>query len=313
MNYIAIDGGTTNTRVALLCGAQMIDAVKIPFGAKAAIGNRERLQEEIASAIQKLRTRHPEVQVSQALACGMLTSEFGLMEIPHVLLPAGLPELHNSMERTEMFGLPIAFVPGVKYKGQSYASTDVMRGEECELFGILAAYPQLAWESCVMVLPGSHSKHIYMNRERKIDKMITCMTGEMIFALSQHTVLKSAIDLGMEALSEDYLRKGYEMSREAGLNAALMKVRILKNMFQATDVQCYSFFMGAVLQPEIDLLRNGERDTIVLAGKRQIREAMKLLLTDYSKKQLIVVNDETVDASVVYGMKQVFEYAAEQR
>ena len=50
-NYITIDGGTTNTRISLVCDGQIIDTKKYNIGARAGITDNPGLKETIKNGI----------------------------------------------------------------------------------------------------------------------------------------------------------------------------------------------------------------------------------------------------------------------
>ena len=56
----------------------------------------------------------------------------------------------------------------------------------------------------------------------------------------------------------------YDYCEHWGLNCALFKARILKNVFQCGPLEAYSFFAGAVLHDEVKSLLN-----IELAGQNE--------------------------------------------
>ena len=51
--YITIDGGTTNTRIALVRDRVIVDSIKLHVGARRGIENKELLVSEIKDAIEK--------------------------------------------------------------------------------------------------------------------------------------------------------------------------------------------------------------------------------------------------------------------
>ena len=69
----------------------------------------------------------------------MITSEFGLYNLPHITVPAGIKELYDAMKEVtipEISEIPFVFIPGVKVTGEGLHKTDMMRGEETELVGL---------------------------------------------------------------------------------------------------------------------------------------------------------------------------------
>ena len=139
--YITIDGGTTNTRVNIVKDRQIIDTRKIARGAKAGIDDKNGLKVALKDAIRDLLDSNSiqEKEVIRILASGMITSEFGLYELPHLTAPAGIKELHDSMAEVsfpEISPIPFVFVRGIKVNSDNLCDFDMMRGEETELVGI---------------------------------------------------------------------------------------------------------------------------------------------------------------------------------
>lgn len=305
--YITIDGGTTSTRVNYLRNGEILDTIKLDIGARASIGNRDRYISAIKDAIYKIILRNKVLKIERILASGMITCEFGLCNLPHVNVPAGKKELHEAMHETiikEISDIPFVFMRGVKIVGEDIDDCDMMRGEETELMGII----QEKYGECIYVLPGSHSKIIKTDKRGRIIFFSTMMTGEMIASLSQGTILKDAVDLGVDTIHREYLLKGYEYAESAGMNKALFKVRILKNIFSCSKEEVYSFFMGIVLCDEILNIIKEDTKTIVLGGKEQIKRAMALILKEKTNKNIIELDEKTVSYSTSIGMVKIYEY-----
>lgn len=309
-NYITIDGGTTNTRVALAAEGRVIDTRKISLGNKDCVDGNGPFKEALKEAIAAILAENSlcEKDIEAIIASGMITSEYGLMEVKHITAPAGIKELHEAMvkaEFPEISGLPVWFIPGVKTEPAYLADTDIMRGEETEMMGLMHEdFIDYAW-----VLPGSHSKHIFLDSEGRIEKFRTMMTGEMIAAMAQNTILKGSVRLDLMGFNAPFLIMGYDFCRENGLNSALFKVRILKNVFGRNDLEVYSFFLGAVLAQEIAALIDCGRKGVVLGGKSQIRSAMSYILKFKTKMDIVNVDDEIVDSCVPMGAVKIFEYS----
>ena len=306
--YITIDGGTSSTRVNFLKNGEILDTVKLDIGARACIGNRKEYECKIKSAIDEIILRNKASGVERILASGMITSEFGLCNLPHINAPAGINELHKAMYQTvisEVSDIPFVFMRGVKLDGKDIDDCDMMRGEETELIGIM----QEKYGTCIYVFPGSHSKIIKTDRHGRIVSFSTTLTGEMIASLSQGTILKDAVDLSVtKKIHGEYLMKGYDYTVSAGINKALFKVRILKNIFNCSNEEVYSFFMGIVLCQEILNIVNEDAETVVLGGKEQIKKAMALILKEKTNKNIIELDEKTVDYSTSIGMVKIYEH-----
>ena len=306
--YITIDGGTTNTRLHLVRNKEIISTLKLSVGARKNIENPGLFKESIRDAIERLLKENnlTESDITRILASGMITSEFGLINLPHTEAPAGIRELHDTMKETvipEISSVPFVFMRGVKVIGDSLYNTDIMRGEETELMGMI----DLSYGKCIYILPGSHSKIIKVDNDGRITAFSTMLTGEMIASLSQNTILKDAVDLSDSSLNEEYLIKGYEYSKEYGINNALFKTRILKNIFACDKDETYSFFMGVMLCEEIEEIIKSDADSVALGGKAQIKEATAMILTKKCDKKIIVLDEKTVDSSTALGAVRIYE------
>ncbi len=306
-NYITIDGGTTNTRLTLVTDGQCVDTVRYNVGAKANADDNTLLKSAVKDGIFTLLDRNSltESNVTRVLASGMITSEFGLCRLDHIVAPAGIKELHETMHETafsDICTIPFVFIRGVKMEADRLENTDMMRGEETELFGLCEHL------NGVCILPGSHSKIIEVDEYNRISGFKTELTGEMIAALSQNTILKNTVDLSVEAFSEEYLLKGYNYCNEFGINEALFKVRVLGNLFNADKVQTYSFFMGVVLCAEINTVLKMNPQRVTVGGKKQIKEATVALLKAKTNAEIISVDDSIVDTSSAIGAVRIFEY-----
>lgn len=307
--YITVDGGTTSTRVNYLRGREILDTIKLDIGVRASIGNRDKYIRAIKDAIDEIVLRNKVSEIKRILASGMITCEFGLCELPHIKVPAGKKELHEAMHETiikEISDVPFVFISGVKIIGEDIDDCDMMRGEETELMGII----QEKYGECIYVLPGSHSKIIKTDKRGRIFSFSTMMTGEMIASLSQGTILKDAVDLRVDTIDREYLLKGYEYAQSAGINKALFKVRILKNILSCSNEEVYSFFMGIVLCDEILNIIEDETNTVVLGGKSQIKKAMALILREKTEKNIVELDEKTVDYSTSIGMVKIYEYTS---
>lgn len=306
--YIAIDGGTTNTRLALVENGKILKIVKINIGARICINDNSPLKNTIKEAIINLLDEFSltEKDVISVIASGMITSESGLFALKHIKAPAGITELHNAMQKMEFLdicSIPFWFIPGVITKDNDFLKTDMMRGEETEIFGLLTDDTQ----SYAFVLPGSHSKIITLDSQNRIDSCVTLLTGEMIFSLWNSTILKDSFSLDFEDFNAVFLEKGYDACLEFGINQAIFKTRILKNIFGASSYECYSYFLGVVLAEEIKTIKQTSKKGVVIGGKASLKLPMAHLIKTKTNLDVIALDDITSSATV-FGAIKIFEY-----
>ena len=304
--YITIDGGTTNTRLSLVVDSSVLQTVKFSVGARNCVEGNSLLKSAIKQGIEELLKNNSlrEGDIECIIASGMITSEFGLVNLPHIVAPISVVELHKTAYRTnfeDITTIPFVFIRGVKTVGADFSSVDMMRGEETELAGIFCG-------SGIYVLPGSHSKVISVDDNGRIVDFKTMFTGEMISALCDGTILKDAVVLDDYPMDFEYLKKGFLFSKSEGINAALFKTRVLKNLFGATDAQIYHFYMGIILCDEIGCILRQNPPKVIIGGKKNIKNLLSFLLTEYSNAEIICVPDNVVDVSSAIGAVKIYEY-----
>ncbi|MGC1548271.1 MAG: 2-dehydro-3-deoxygalactonokinase, partial [Rhodanobacter sp.] len=118
------------------------------------------------------------------LACGMVGSRQGWLEVPYLDLPADTSQLGSAIRSVRANdGLDVHIVPGLR----NPQGPDVMRGEETQLIGAMVLQPALAAHSS-WILPGTHSKWARVHEGAVVD-FCTLMTGELFALLQQHSIL----------------------------------------------------------------------------------------------------------------------------
>lgn len=307
-DYITIDGGTTNTRISLVENNAVIDTIKFNIGAKKGIDDNSILKTTIKNGIEEIlkKNKKKSCEIESIIASGMITSEYGLIELKHIIAPAGLNELHNGIYKTyltEISDIQFAFIPGIKTNTTNFEDADMMRGEETEIMGLTEKYGK----NGIYILPGSHSKIIAFDDKERISIIKTMLTGEMIYALASNTILKDCIDLSVNEFSPEYLIKGYEYSLEVGINSALFKVRILNNLFNHSEIEIYSFFLGVILSSEISVIKNSGFKKAIIGGKEILKQATAHILKEKTDIDVIVTQNSDTENCVALGAVKIYE------
>lgn len=171
---IAVDWGTTNRRVFVIDrqGA-VID--RFTDGA----GVLSIRPEEFPAVIAQLSERCGD---RPKLLAGMIGSNRGWIEAPYLDCPATLETLVRAL--VPVAGSDVRIVPGICDRNDGRA--DVMRGEEVQLFGALAA--GLIGPDQPTCHPGTHAKWARV-AQGALAAFRTVMTGEMFAILSKHSLL----------------------------------------------------------------------------------------------------------------------------
>ena len=198
--FIAVDWGTTNRRAYLIDGSgRRADEFEDPKGILSVP------QGGFPEAIGEIRQRLGDKPL---LLAGMVGSNRGWKEAPYVPCPAAIDDLVHALVRP---GKREAIVPGVSYVGSCRA--DVMRGEEVQLLGAVAA--GLVEPEALVCHPGTHNKWTVLHQGR-IQSFRTVMTGELFSLLKEHSILADL--LHGEVAANDVFK---EAARHAVFNEAL--------------------------------------------------------------------------------------------
>ena len=119
---ITIDGGTTNTRCILWNSSrQRIDEQKREVGVRntAIDGNNSKLKNAVKECLEQLLEDHSLTydNINHIIASGMITSDVGIVVVPHLTAPADLEQIARStvaIRLPEICPIPIHFIPGIK-------------------------------------------------------------------------------------------------------------------------------------------------------------------------------------------------------
>lgn len=309
--YIAtIDTGTSNTRVKLWNKGKIVSKSFAGVGVRdtAITGSKAKLyqgvREAIKTALEKIDMRASEVDLF--LASGMITSNVGLYEVPHVCAPAGIDELAKGMvsaQIDEVIDKPIWFVPGIKNQLKDInintcEEMDIMRGEETETIGIIE---NLKIEGpAVVVLPGSHSKFVSINESGQITGCLTTLAGELLSVITNNTILANALNNSfVEEINEELIIAGADYSKKVGLNRTLFTTRILDQFTTYSVNDKANFLLGAVLETDLFAVKNSRAirvspdQKVIIGGGNVSKIAFEILIKrdDYFTGKVYIVDD----------------------
>lgn len=190
-DWIAVDWGTTHLRAWAMVG----DSVRAEAKSDDGMGTLER--DGFEPALLRLIEPWLGQGKMSVVACGMVGARQGWHEAPYVAVPAKPCTLTPVEAVTMDPRLSVRIVPGLKQA----TPADVMRGEETQIAGFLAANKDF---DGVLCLPGTHAKWVRISAEEVVSFQ-TCMTGEMFQLLSESSVLRHSIapdDSDAEAFKE---------------------------------------------------------------------------------------------------------------
>lgn len=261
---LACDWGTTNLRAWTLDEAGGVIAERDFPGlgvAGLAAGEAERrFGDEVRPALS--------AEGLPTILCGMVGSNLGWTVAPYVDCPAGLDDLAAHL--TAVNGPDwVRMVPGVKGAGFN-GQGDVMRGEETQLFGWLAADPARRRGRRVVCHPGTHAKWMVVEDGRLV-RFVTAMTGELFAVLKAHSVLRSDAPADdMAAFDEGLASAGDGSALAARLFTARARVVGLGRSAESTPSYLSGLLIGADVAATPGLIGIAPDEPVDLLGDPEL-------------------------------------------
>lgn len=207
MKYAVIDCGTTNTRVYIVDREGKIIASgerRVGVRNTSMTGSKDTLRNGLCEAIEEAAANAKIAlkDISFAIASGMITSEIGLIELPHLIAPVGLEDLAAHAELVSgrqllPLDIPILFIRGIRNNYGENATlreirnVDFMRGEETQMVGIMDEF-DIHTPTNVIVL-SSHTKLIHINAEQKVTASLTSISGQLYEAVCSATMVGKSL------------------------------------------------------------------------------------------------------------------------
>ena len=269
---IALDTGTTNTRASLWEGKGRFVAVQrraVGVRDTVADGDNRRLKAAVRACMRELLLQQglTWADIDCVVASGMITSNAGLVEIPHLTAPVSKADLARGMRPVmlaDVCPLPIYFIPGVKNAGapvttENFEAMDIMRGEETETIALWEVLRERGpW---LIVLPGSHTKFVSVDAQGRITGCLTSITGELVAAVTGHTIIADAVRgelLRPENYDRERLLLGFDAAERTGLGRACFSARILSQLGGEPPEKLANYVLGACLQSDVAAIRGSK-------------------------------------------------------
>ena len=296
---IAIDWGTSSLRGYLLDTDGSVLAQR--RGSDGILACQGRFAEVLSSLIDGWD--------GPVLLSGMIGSRNGWVEQAYLPCPVDTAALAQAMRSYDdlLPGRTLWLVPGVSTgeRGVPDASTgdrrsvpdmsasarhsvpDVMRGEETQLVGLIAALGDGEHVAC---LPGTHSKWAQIANGQLTD-FATVMTGELYAVLRQHSILGKLMQDDQAELDIDAFLQGVDRSADpGGLSHHLFGARTLGLFDRLTATALPSYLSGLLIGHE---LRDhcGNHATVHLVGSPGLAQRYAVALEQLGVKSQLHPED----------------------
>jgi 2-dehydro-3-deoxygalactonokinase len=298
-DFLSCDWGTTSFRLRRVAGPDrtVIREIREQAGVKSLYEEAMRSGAEIEAARASVFARFLHGKLEALLAgeksperklplviSGMASSSVGWRELPYAKTPfpldgRGLRSEELNWSKPEWLG-PAYLISGVA------TACDMMRGEETEIIGLMSdASLATLRERSLLVLPGTHSKHVWIEDQSVVD-FRTFMTGELFDVLGRQSLLRASVDASPHTRSDSLsepdrvaFQEGVSWAKAHGLGGGLFRVRTRSVLDRRPLADNTCFFSGLLIGAELEsIIRNAENRPVILGATRGLSELYALAL-----------------------------------
>lgn len=266
---IGLDWGTTSFRAWRMgTGGEVLDTVSQGPGILAAAKLPGGFEAALNAAIGPWLSEPVPI-----IASGMITSRNGWIETPYQALPLGVDALAGSLVAHDFNGHRIWFVSGA-IRDRDGPAPDVMRGEETEIIGHIAASGARDGQ---FILPGTHNKWAAVQAGR-LTAFRTVMTGEVFQLLCEHSILGRLIQPG-PASPEAFLR-GLQAGGAGGpLLGRIFSARSLALMENLAATEVSDYLSGLLIGDEVaQSVTDAIPESVTIIGRGDLAERYHIAL-----------------------------------
>lgn len=201
-NFVFLDCGSAVMRFYFVENDQVVQIHKEERGINS-FSSREELKAFLKEAFGRFLERMDRTseEVAFLMASGMITSDMGLKNVPHLTAPAGAGELAAGIDvlkgEDSPFDQPLLLVRGIKNPGimeefTHLENSDLMRGEELQALGVLEQFGMSQAPTAIIEL-GSTTKLIEVDAQGKITGSYTALSGQTYQAIIDGTFIGGSV------------------------------------------------------------------------------------------------------------------------
>ena len=282
-NFFSCDWGTSSLRLRLVTrdtgevqshlevadgGVRQV-AGSIPHTSSAAERARA-FESALAQHLLNLPRAGPTIAAGAPIVIsGMASSSIGWKELPYAQLPFPVDGSQARSAWVEMKlwerTLPVLLVSGLA------SNTEIMRGEETQLIGLLAQPRRAEYaRDALIVLPGTHSKHLRV-QDGHVTGLQTFMTGELYDVLCAQSVLRFTTQSEDLHIDEEAFLEGVGAAKASGFMRSLFQVRTRGVLSAKSGAANRAFLSGLLIGAEwCDALAGLDAPRILVAAPEAV-------------------------------------------
>lgn len=208
------------------------------------------------------------------LLSGMASSSIGMNELPYGTLPLNLdaPSIPSEyLPADDSCPWPVTLLSGIA------SDEDVMRGEEVQLLGLSRILPD---SDLTILLPGTHSKHLYV-KLRRMTGFKTWMTGELFDVIQTSTILASSLGPFEDANPPRAFLAGVRDAEKQEWLHTLFTIRARQVLTTATKERVSrSYLSGLLIGCELAGLPEPGSTDVVVTGAPALEPLYRSALQD---------------------------------
>ena len=311
--FISCDWGTSNFRLRLVDShsLKVISEFTTDLGIKKCyqlyqqqkkLSQQAFFAEYLLAQLERLDLNN--VENSYLVASGMLSSSIGMQELEYCKLPiafTGEDLISNWISVGK--DLDLLLISGAR------TNSDVMRGEEIQAIGLTDYLPKQ--EKGILLLPGTHSKHIQFEDGQFID-FITYMTGELFEVIGKHTILSASLaDVEWSPSFKDVFVEGVNKGIANHQMASLFSIRGNSLIHKISSFENYYFLSGLLIGAELSHLKE-KSETVYLAVTGIQNELYQLALKSFLPADRIVCFEpHIIERALLVGQRKILEQHVE--
>lgn len=328
-----LDTGTTNTRAYILDGEEVVARAYAAVGVRdtAITGSSDKLKKGIVRCIGEAAEKAGIMvgELESVVASGMIVSEMGLIDIPHLEAPVDIGQLVDNaviLQDLSIFpiDIPVVFIPGVRNESnlqemEDLERLDFMKGEETQVFGALASLKKDGPINVIFF--SSHTKVISVDAAGKITGSITSLSGQLYEAIRKQTFIgKSIEDEVKDFYDENIVEHAFAAVRKFGLLRALVMPRFMEVLIKKEAYERRLFVEAALAADDFRMMAgfnsieglNDGADFIFIGYPSRCGLWEKLLVDKGYEGNITMVSDkEAIDQLTVTGSLAVYNAVKE--
>lgn len=309
--FISCDWGTTNFRLRVVKTdtLQVIAEQSSDQGIKSLYDkflngkSGEKLPQKeffcryLAQSIEQLPKSHQDHLI---VISGMASSNMGMMELDYSEFP--FDETGKNLNwkiisfRKDQ---DILLISGVK------DSKGMMRGEEIQAIGL--AQQLKAYEEGILILPGTHSKHLQLKAGSFVD-LENYMTGEIFELLCKKSILKNSIEFSNWDKSRmRAFTKGLSVGVSKKISSNLFSIRAFHLNGKTSKQDNYYFLSGMLIGEELAYLRDSKGFIFLMASEPVFSLYKTALEEIINADRIVFFGDKSLEKTLIIGHKQILQ------